>query len=276
MFPKYNHELYSDDLKDKLRYITGNLINDKIPYAVYSIPYSIASVEYYLPIIYSYLIDSKEQVEIENIDVLYKEIIAQFIKIRLLDVFVYYNQKNPEVLTPLYIPSITTSIRNNIPNIPNGFTLIPSILGEQISRTTSDLMACLAQQEFTKDIKFSLTDKNEVWGDIPPFLIKCIYENIYEELNNNGLNMVKHTEAVYSKNNLIEISFNSNSEKNSLMIVCFTDTEITGDEYSLWAKTKGNSFSFTIPFGSIIVIKNEALYNWKYSFNKNKGILITK
>lgn len=273
MFQKYNYELYSNELKDKLRYITTNLITDKIPYAVYSIPYSIASTEYYLPIIYSYLIDSKEQVEIEKIDPLYKDIISQFIKIRLLDLFVYYNQQDPEVLSPISIKSINPKIKEFI---PNGFTLIPSILGEQISRVTSDLMASLSPEEFTKDIKFSLTDKDETWGDIPPFLIKCIHDNIFNELNNNGLNMVSHTDAIYSKNNIIEITYNSNTEKNSLMIVCFTDVEITGEEYSLWAKTNGNKFSFDIPLGSIILIKNEALYNWKYSFNKNKGILITK
>jgi hypothetical protein len=273
MFQKYNYELYSKELKEKLRYIIFNLITDRIPYAVYSIPYSIATVEYYLPIIYSYMIDSKEQVEVDKIDRLYFDIISQFIKIRLLDLFVYYNQQNPEVLFPISITSINPKIKDSI---PNGFTLIPSILGEQISRTTSDLMACLSQEEFTKDIKFSLTDKDEKWGDIPPYLIKCIHDNIFEELNNNGLNMVSHTDAIYSKNNTIEISYNSNTEKNSLMIVCFTDVEITGEEQSLWAKTKGDKFSFDIPLGSIIVIKNEALYNWKYSFNKNKGILITK
>ena len=61
-----------------------------------------------------------------------------------------------------------------------------------------------------------------------------------------------------------------------MTIVFFSDCSLSGQEVSDWRKKEVSTFSMYIEKGTIITLKKEALYEWKYTISDNKGVLIIK
>lgn len=265
----YDYTKYNKQLKQDVRYMTENmLLFNAVPYVEYFIPVSMAVIYEHGPIIYSYITENSiesSQINLFTDNPMY-ELISQTIIIRLIDLFFDYKKKN--------IQSITYKEKDHdIPNTPNGFYYYPSVVPEQVCYNYRMSLSKLYENPITKNVKFSLTGDFETWGDIPPEIISCLYYYVVQELNNVIPIQMKNG-AIFIKQKEFNINASDITNNEDLIIVCFSDTKLDAVEQIHWGYKYENTFSTVIPKGTVIILKSQAYYNWKYYFSNNEGMLI--
>ena len=264
-------------IKSRTReYVKTFIVYDTIPYLEVFLPTSIAVIEYYDPIIMSYLETEMPDNPILKNEEKMKELIAQLIRIRLLDDYLARKQYNPSAIS--FDLREDEKEMKRYPLFPYGFYLIDGIIPDSTCDMYSTLFSKLYLEEKTNDQKYSLTGKDEEWGDLAPGFLRCFYYYLYESIIEEDLSYKINTQAVYSSNNEIKFSFypSDSSYSDVTTIIFFSDCSLQAQEVSAWRKKEPLSFSTFIEKGTIITLKKEALYEWKYTVSDNKGLLIIK
>jgi len=256
----YNHNEYSQDDKNKVRYLTDMSIKTVIFSQVnYFLPEVLANIPYFASIISSYLDEEKE---IKNVN----SLIEQMIVVRLINLFTDTKKSDMEKIKYITKPYSGST------DLPNGMTLYNAVIPLQTCETYNYLLGALPIEQESRDVRFSLTGKDELWGDLPPYIITCLYNTIATDIFINS-----KTRAIYNKQKDVGLSCASKKESNDdLVIVCLKETNLRGEECSIWAKKEKSYLDMKIEAGSILVLKRESYYNWKYTFQENKGLIIIK
>jgi hypothetical protein len=269
MSRSYDYAKYNKQLKQDVRYMVENmLLINMVPYVEYFIPVSLAVIYEQGPIIYSYLtqtcIDSS-RLNLFTDNTMY-ELISQAIVTRLIDLFFEHKKKN--------IQSITYKEKeHDISDTPNGFYYYPSVIPEQVCYNYRMSLSRLYENPITKNVKFSMTGDFETWGDIPPEIISCLYYTLSQELN-IVMSLQLKNGAIFIKQKEFNINASTITDNEDLIIVCFSDTKLDAVEQIHWGYKYEKTFSTIIPKGSVIILKREAYYTWKYYFSNNEGMLI--
>jgi len=256
----YNHSEYSQDVRNKVRYLTEMSIkSENLSYVNYFLPEVLANIPYFSPIISSYLDNASD---IKNVDAL----IEQMIIIRLMNLFTDRKKTDMENIKYKIKPYEGTK------DLPNGMTLYNAVIPLETCRAYNYLLGALAIESESRDVRFSLTGKDETWGDIPPNILMCLYNVITTEMF-----VSLKSRAMYNKQKEVSLSCASKKESNEdLVIVFLEETTIRGEECSVWAKKEKSYLNIKIEAGSMLVLKRESYYNWKYTFQENKGLIIIK
>lgn len=254
----YSYLNYDNTLKTRLRNIINNIIKDANP------DYFNYYISYYLPIVSSYI-----NLDFNNITV--KQLIEQFIKIKIINNYTYYN-KTKDVTIPSFIPTL---FHQDKLNLPYGFHLIYNIIPEVTCDTINYMLGSLNKDPTTYDVLFSLTNKDELWGDIAPEFINCIYTSLLEQFNNNCINMKQKLKATYTA--LKEINMNcsyKNDSTRDIVLITLGDLELEGKECFFWAKPSPGYFKISLKKGSIVVLSKDAYVTWSYTIRNNIGLII--
>lgn len=273
----YNSQDVPATIKSRAReYVKTFIIYDTIPYLEAFLGASIAIIEYYEPIILSYIDTEMPDNPIIKNEEKMNQMIAQLIRIRLLDEYLVKKQYDPS--------KISFDLREDekdtkkYPLFPYGFYLIDSIIPESTCNMYSVLFSKLYLEEKTNDQKYSLTGKDEEWGDLAPNFLQCLYYYLYESILEEDPSYKISSQAVYSTNEEINLSFypSDSTYSDVATIVFFSSCILRGKEVSAWRKKEEDSFETRIDKGSIIILKKASLYEWKYTISDNKGVLIIK
>jgi len=269
----YNYQDVPIAVKSRAREYVNAFVSDMIPYLELFIPSSIAIITHDWPIVLSYLDSEMPDEKVLKDETKMYELISQLIRIHLLDSYIRRKQYDPKQTTFELIERDKT-----YPKFPFGFYLIDSIIPKETCDVYNTLFSYLYKEEKTKDQKYSLTDKDEEWGDLAPGFLRCFYYYLYESIIEEDLSYKINTQAVYSSNNEIKFSFypSDSSYSDVTTIIFFSDCSLQAQEVSAWRKKEPLSFSTFIEKGTIITLKKEALYEWKYTVSDNKGLLIIK
>lgn len=254
----YSYLNYDHTLKVRLRNIIDNIVKDANP------DYFSYYVSYYLPIVSSYT-----NLDFNNI--MTKQIIEQFIKIKIINNYTYYNQTK-DVTIPSFTPSL---FKQDKLNLPYGFHLIYDIIPEVTCDTINYMLRSLNKDPVTHDVLFSLSNKDELWGDLAPNFITCINTSLLEQLNNNGIDMKQKLKATYTA--LKEINMNcsySNDSTRDVVLITLGDLELEGKECFFWAKPSPGKFKISLKKGSIVVLSKDAYVTWSYTIKNNVGLII--
>ena len=269
----YNYKDSPLKVKSRARDYVKTFINDSIPYLEVFLPFSIAVISYHTSIILSYLEAEMTEEEVLKNEKVMNELIAQLIRIYLLDNYIAKKQYDPH--------RVNFQLKENdkvYPQFPYGFYLIESIVPDETCDMYNTLFSYLYLEEKTNDQKYSLTDKDEEWGDLSPNFLRCFYYYLYESILEVEPTYPISKQALYSANADINISVypSDGSYSDVMTIVFFSDCSLSGQEVSAWRKKEVSTFSMYIEKGTIITLKKEALYEWKYTISDNKGVLIIK
>lgn len=254
----YSYLNYDNTLKARLRNVISNIITDVNP------EYFNYYISHYLPIISSYI-----NLDFNNI--MARQIVEQFIKIKIINNYTYHNQSK-HVTIPSFSPSLFNQDKLNL---PYGFHLIYNIIPEVTCDTINYMLGSLSKDPVTHDVLFSLSNKDELWGDLAPDFINCIYTSLLEQLNNNGISMKQKLKATYTS--LKEINMNcsyNNDATRDVILITLGDLEIEGKECFFWAKPKPGYFKISLKKGSIVVLTRDAYVSWSYSISNNIGLII--
>jgi hypothetical protein len=254
----YSYSNYNNILKSKLRGVINNIIKDANP------DYFDYYVSHYLPIVSSYM----------NLDyniLSYRQLIEQFIKIKIINNYTQYNQTR-NVTIPSFSPSL---FKYDELLLPYGIHIVYDIIPETTCDTINYMLGSLNTNPKTQDVQFSLSNKDEIFGDMAPDFLNCMYTSILEEFNNNGINMKQKYQAIYTA--LRDINLNcylKNDSAKDIVLIFFSDLEIEGRECISWAKPKPGYFKMNLKKGSIVVFSRDAYVNWSYSIKNNTGLII--
>lgn len=260
----YNHSEYDENLKLNLRHLVNSIITERrINYVEYFLPISISTINYYGPIICSYL-------ELDFEDDLTNMIVSEFIIIRLINLFTIEKKEKQQQIE--YNPKDFRSDKK----LPSNLIILSSIIPEETSYTFNSLFKQLLPEVETKDVRFSLTGKDEEWGDYPPDIITCIYTSIYEEMENIGIYIGQKKRAFFTKTENVSISCSNADGSEDMIIIFLGDVRMKGEECNYWAKKEPSSFEVDINKGSVLIFKKDSYYNWKYNFTRNSGMLVLK
>lgn len=256
----YNHSEYTQDSKNKVRYLVDMTVKmENLSYVNYFLPEVLTNVYYFSPIITSYM--DEEKSKIKNID----SLIEQMLIIRIMNLFT--ERKKTEIETIKY----TLKPYKGSEDLPNGMTLYNAVIPLETCDAYNYLIGALPIDTETKDVRFSLTGKDEVWGDIPPSTISCLYSTLFTEIF-----MSNKTRAIYNKQKEVSLACSKKEGNEDLVIVCLAETTLKGEECNLWAKKEKSHINMKVEAGSILILKRESYYNWKYMFEGNKGLIIIK
>jgi hypothetical protein len=269
----YNYQDVPILVKARAREYVKTFVNDTVPYLEVFLPSSIAIISYHWPIVLSYLEAEMPDESILKDEKKMYEVIAQLIRIHLLDSYLIKQQYEPKETEFELIEK-----EKSYPKFPFGFYLIDSIIPQETCETYNSLFSYLYLEEKTNDQKYSLTDKDEEWGDLAPGFLRCFYYYLYESIIEEDLSYKINTQALYSANKEVKFSFypSDSSYSDVITIVFFSDCKLQAQEVSVWRKKEPESFSTFIEKGTIITLKKESLYEWKYTVSDNKGLLIIK
>lgn len=253
----YSYTNYDSSLKFRLRSIINNAIKDVDP------DYLAYYVSHYLPIISSYA-----NLDFNNI--LTRQIVEQFIKIKIINNYTFYNQTK-NVTIPFFSPSSFT--QDNL-TFPYGLNLVYNIIPDITCDTINYLLGSLNKNPVSRDVFFSLTNRDETWGDLAPEFLNCIYSTLLEELNNNGIIMKQKIKATYTSLKEISTNCSNNDSTKDIVFIILNDTSMEGKECIYWAKPTPGYFNINLKKGSILVLSRDSYVNWSYNINNNTGLII--
>lgn len=146
---------------------------------------------------------------------------------------------------------------------PIGLYVFPRILTETIANRIAKLVHYLLADNTQSAIRFSLTRQDEIYGDMCPNVLYCIYKSIYESLNEKFIILFEKKKLLIT--NTISFSMNKIDVLTEEVFFIFTRhaTAYIG-------KNK-----LILPTGSILVLNKEALGNTiKISALENSTVLI--
>lgn len=129
---------------------------------------------------------------------------------------------------------------------PSGLYILPKILTDKISNRLITLVYYLLRDD-KNSIRFSLTGTDNVYGDMCPRTLFCIYKSIYDTLRENFILLFEKEKLLITS--VSQFSINRIDPLTQEIIVLFTrDVKVKIDEHSL-----------SLPSGSIIVLNKEAI-----------------
>lgn len=269
MSRSYDYTEYNKYLKQDVKYIVKNIVSYEIvPYIEYFLPVSLSITYQQGPVIYSYISNESiddSQTNFFNDKPLYN-LISQEIIIRLIDLFFEHKKKNMQEI-------IYKEKDYEITDTPNGFFYYSSIIPEDTCYNYRLSLNQLLENPSTKNVKFSMTGDFESWGDIPPEIVLCLYYSLSQELN-SVMTLQPKNGAIFIKQKEFNITASDITNNEDLIIVCLSDTKLDAVEQVHWGYKTESTFSCIIPKGTIIILKKEAYYTWKYYFSNNEGMII--
>lgn len=244
----YNHLLYTDELKDYIR---------RAVYAFFSNTYFKFSEFYDLRynIYTKFIYDILDFLNITQ-DQQYIDIVYQYCMIYLID---HITSEPPEI--PINFNQ-TVSYKNfeasidknkfNVSNFPNGFTIMPSLVPLYIMKRITTMFGKLLDNGESM-IKFSLTDKDETFGDKAPEVLRCINNSIVDNLYQNFISSFEKTKVTIIRYYTINIKKMMSSEVTELIVLFEVPVIVSIKELNL---------NVMLPEGSFLILNGEALsYN---------------
>jgi hypothetical protein len=145
---------------------------------------------------------------------------------------------------------------------PTGLYLFPKILSEKISNRIITIVHYLLRDN-TQALRFSLTKKDEIYGDIAPNILYCIYKSIYESLNEKFIMLFEKKKILITSTMIF--SMNKIDPLTEEVVFLFTRH----------ATVNIGKNQLVCPTGSILVLNKEALGNIiKISALENSTVII--
>lgn len=244
----YNHLLYTEELKSYIR---------RAVYSFFSNTYFKFSEFYDLryDIYKKYIYDILDYLSITQ-DQLYVDIVFQYCMIYLID---HITSEPPEI--PINFNQ-TVSYKNfdasidmnkfNVSNFPNGFVIMPSLVPLAIMKRITTMFGYLLDNGEGM-IKFSLTDKDETFGDKAPEILRCINNSIVDNLYQNFISSFEKTKVNIIRYYTINMKKMMSSEVEELLVLFEVPVKVSIKELNL---------SVILAEGSFLILNGEALsYN---------------
>jgi hypothetical protein len=129
---------------------------------------------------------------------------------------------------------------------PTGLYILPKILTETISNRIIKLVYYLLRDN-TNSIRFSLTGKDETFGDMCPQSLYCIYKNIYDSLNEKFILLFEKKKLLITDTKAFSVKLvDPLTEELVFLFTRHVDLSINNNKLHL-------------PSGSIMVLNKEAL-----------------
>lgn len=131
---------------------------------------------------------------------------------------------------------------------PTGLYILPKILSDVITNRIIKIVYYLLRDN-TQALRFSLTKQDEIYGDMAPNSLYCIYRGIYEFLNERFIMLFEKKKSLIT--NTITFSMNKVDPLTEEVVFLFTRhaTMYIGKN------------ALVCPSGSIVVLNKEALAN---------------
>jgi hypothetical protein len=197
----------------------------------------------------------------------YVEIFYQMSLIVIIDNIKQQKYLSDEFLEPVKIKyndlnAITPYSKYDCSWFPTGLYILPKILSELITNKIITIVYYLLRDN-TQALRFSLTKQDEIYGDMAPNVLYCIYKGIYELLNEKFIMLFEKKKLLIT--NTTVFSMNKIDPLTEEVVFLFTRHATMHIGKNL----------LTCPSGSIVVLNKEALANTiKISALENSTVLI--
>jgi hypothetical protein len=272
----YDHNKYTKELKQYIRNLVSQVIQTtNIEYPEYFLPNSIAIIEFYGPMIFSYVQGRESDFSLSDIeqDKEYKMVISQMILTRIINLFVIKMRSKQITID---ISETENDLIKEQDGYPYGLYTISEIIPSETCRLMDIFLSNLLPETETKDVKFSLTNKDEEWGDIPPEFVSCLNTSLYNDLMSKGFEVCVKKLAVYSKYDKINITCSNEVMNRDMIMIFLKDAVLFGKECITYGKKITSQFKTNVKAGTILIFKRDAYYKWSYSLSDNNSVLILK
>ncbi len=244
----YNHLLYTEEIKAYIR---------KAVYAYFNNTYFKFSEFYDLryDIYTKFIYDILDYLNITK-DQPYVDIVYQYCMLYLID---HITSEPPDI--PINFKQ-TVSYNNfnavidqnkfNISNFPNGFVIMPSLVPLPIMKRITTMFGHLLDNGEGM-IKFSLTDKDEMFGDRAPEVLRCINNSIVENLYQNFISSFEKSKVTIIRYYTMNMKKMLSSDVTELLILFEVPVNVSIKELNL---------NVMLAEGSFLILNGEALsYN---------------
>jgi len=244
----YNHLLYTEELKAYIRRAVYSFFSNT--YFKFS-EFYYSRYDIYTKFIYTIL----DYLNITQ-DQQYVDIVYQYCMIYLIDHITSEPAEIPiNFNQTVSYKNFNASIDMNkfdVSNFPNGFIIMPSLIPLAIMKRITTMFGYLLDNGEGM-IKFSLTDKDDTFGDKSPEVLRCINNSIVDNLYQNFISSFEKTKVAIIKYYTINMKKMISSEVTELIVLFEVPVRVSIKELSL---------NVILPEGSFLIVNGEALsYN---------------